>query len=58
MSKRRNLERKRKEKLKRHATAIISKLSQEQQDRLAEALAKAVTNAGLSDSTATETTGQ
>ena len=49
MSKRRNLERKRQQKLQRAAHGIVSKLTQEQQDRLAELLAKAVTDAKPSD---------
>ena len=51
MSKRRNLERKRQQKLQRAARGIVSKLTQEQQDRLAEMLAKAVTDARPTDTT-------
>lgn len=55
MSKRRNLERKRQQKMRRAAYGIVSKLTIEQQDRLAETLAKAVLNVGHSDTTATKT---
>jgi len=44
MSKRKNLERRRVKKLKRHAETIVSKLTAEQQDRLADIIAKKVTN--------------
>jgi truncated hemoglobin YjbI len=58
MSKRRELERRAKKRLLTQAHLLVGKLTEEQQDRLAEILAKAVTNAETDDSLRTETAGQ
>lgn len=58
MSKRKNLERRRKTKLAKHAHNIVNNLTPEQQDRLAELLAKAVTDATPNNPATSETTGK
>jgi hypothetical protein len=58
MSKRREQARRAKKRLQTQANAIVQKLTEEQQNRLVELLAKAVTNAETSDTLRSETAGK
>ena len=58
MSKRKNLERRRKARMAKHAHNIVTNLTPEQQDKLAELLAKAVTDAPPSDPNGGQTAGK
>lgn len=58
MSKRREQARRAKKRLQTHAKAIVQKLTEEQQDRLVELLAKAVTDVPTDDSVRTKTAGK